>query len=76
EILRLIYIIKQVRNNLFHGGKFPDPIGPVGDPTRDPSLIKHSITVLKHLLFSSPDVKNCYFDPINIEQEPPLDQTI
>jgi len=61
EILRLINAVKQVRNNLFHGGKYPNPIGPVKDPSRDKELIEHSITVLKYLLYSSPEVKEHYF---------------
>jgi len=52
--------VKRVRNNLFHGGKFPDP-GSVKDPSRNPDLIKHSITVLKYFLDSSPKVKEQYF---------------
>lgn len=56
--------IKRVRNNLFHGGKFPSPTGSVKDPTRNPELIKYSITVLKYLLSSSPKVKRHYFEPL------------
>jgi hypothetical protein len=61
QILRLICAIKQVRNNLFHGDK---NISTPKDPTRDSELIKHTITVLKYLLYSSPEVKNCYFEPL------------
>lgn len=56
--------VKRVRNNLFHGGKYPYPSGPVEDPTRNPKLIRHSITVLKYLLHSSPEVKRLYKEPV------------
>ena len=62
EILRLINAIKRVRNNLFHGGKYPSM--PVTDSSRDRELIKNSIIVLKHLLYSSRDVKEKYFEPL------------
>ena len=42
--LSLIESIKRIRNNLFHGGKFPF------DPDFDIPLINHATTVLKHLL--------------------------
>ena len=59
DIQSLINTVKIVRNNLFHGGKYPS--GPVKDPSRDEQLIKHSITVLKYLLCSSVKVKSAYF---------------
>ncbi len=59
DIRWLITVVKTVRNNLFHGGKYPS--GPITDPSRDEQLIKHSIIVLKHLLYSSEKVKIAYF---------------
>ncbi|MFC1917786.1 hypothetical protein ACFLXH_03940, partial [Chloroflexota bacterium] len=56
--------VKRVRNNLFHGGKFPKPTGPVEDPSRNNELIKHSTTILKHLLNSAPEVKRLYEEPL------------
>ena len=64
DVGSLIRIIKAVRNNLFHGGKYPNPVGPVKDLSRDKELIEHSITVLKHLLCLSPEVKGYYFDTL------------
>lgn len=63
----LMNAVKRVRNNLFHGGKFPDPTGPVEDPTRNPDLINHSITILKYLLYSSPEVKEYYRGELEVE---------
>ncbi len=62
EIQLLINAVKRVRNNLFHGGKYPSR--PVADPSRNGELIKHSITVLKYLLYSSDKVKNHYDEPL------------
>jgi len=48
--------IRRIRNNLFHGGKFPF------DPELDIPLINHATTVLKHLLEldTASDVKRHY----------------
>jgi hypothetical protein len=43
----LIYVCR-VRNNLFHGGKFPE--GPVHDVARDRDLLRAGISVLRALL--------------------------
>jgi hypothetical protein len=40
--------VRTVRNNVFHGGKFPE--GPVAEPLRDEALIRDCLTVLKGLL--------------------------
>lgn len=56
--------VKRVRNNLFHGGKYPS--GPVTDPSRDRELIRHSITVLKYLLELSNEVSRYYFESLEV----------
>lgn len=53
ELLKLVRI---VRNNLFHGGKFPS--GPISDAARNDNLIKHSLTILKTCLEFNQSVKN------------------
>jgi len=40
--------VRTVRNNVFHGGKFPD--GVITDPLRDEQLIRDCLAVLKGLL--------------------------
>ncbi len=55
------WILKQVRivrNNLFHGGKFPD--GPIQDPARNPELIKNCLIILEACLELHPEVQK-YF---------------
>ena len=40
--------VRTVRNNVFHGGKFPD--GAVAEPLRDETLIRECVVVLQGLL--------------------------
>lgn len=40
----LLRVIRYVRNNLFHGGKFPRI--PIDEPSRDRELLRHSMVVL------------------------------
>jgi len=35
----LLLAVRRARNNLFHGGKFPDPTGPIKDPGHDKDLL-------------------------------------
>jgi hypothetical protein len=46
DLERLIDTVKGVRNNLFHGGKFPS--GVVNEPGRDAKLLKAAMCVLEH----------------------------
>ena len=50
----LLLAVRTVRNNLFHGGKFPG--FPVVDPSRDRDLIENAIVVLAHALLLSDSV--------------------
>ena len=47
-IKTLIIYVRRIRNNLFHGGKFPE--GPVYDVARDAELLSSGVAVLKALL--------------------------
>jgi hypothetical protein len=53
----LLRLIKTVRNNLFHGGTFANPGGPVEDPARNRPLLNACITILKACLYVSPELK-------------------
>lgn len=48
EVEDILLDIRTVRNNVFHGGKFPD--GPIAEPLRDEQLITDCVTVLQSLL--------------------------
>jgi hypothetical protein len=54
----LIDIIKTVRNNLFHGAKYPIMRY---NPTGDTLLIQNCIIVLKHMITINPRVKENFF---------------
>jgi len=56
----ILDLVKIVRNNLFHGGKFPDPVGPVPEPSRDHRLLTACLAVLLECLELSPDVKAAF----------------
>jgi len=55
----LVDIIKTVRNNLFHGAKYPIMRY---NPTGDTILIQNCIIVLKHMITLNPEVQEHYFD--------------
>jgi len=40
----LLGSVRIVRNNLFHGGKFP--IAPIDEPARNPLLLRHALTII------------------------------
>lgn len=42
----VLFLVRRVRNNLFHGGKYPG--GPVKEMSRDARLLESSIKVLEH----------------------------
>jgi len=56
-VLRLVRI---VRNNLFHGGKYPVPVGPLEDVGRNSLLLQASLTVLKQCLQLSPELRTAF----------------
>jgi len=56
--------IKTVRNNLFHGGKFPRS-GIVDDPARKTELLKKCVILLEEMLDLDPDVKKEFFSAGN-----------
>ncbi|MCZ2340765.1 MAG: hypothetical protein LC104_03090 [Bacteroidales bacterium] len=56
----LLRLVGTVRNNLFHGGKYPDPFGPVPDVGRNQQLLESSITVLETCLVISPAVGSAF----------------
>ena len=55
----LLRLVRDVRNNLFHGGKYPD--GPVSDQARNSQLLQACLTILETCLLLDSDVKR-FFD--------------
>ena len=56
----ILRLVKIVRNNLFHGGKYPVPTGPMEEVGRNQRLLEASITVLKQCLELSNDVRRAF----------------
>jgi hypothetical protein len=54
----VLRLVRTVRNNLFHGGKYPGTIVP--NPERDQQLLRACLTVLEHALVLSPKVKRWF----------------
>jgi hypothetical protein len=54
-LLRLLLAIGRVRSNLFHGGKFITHI--TVDPTRDPIVLVHALTILEACAHFDPEVE-------------------
>lgn len=44
----VLRLVRLVRNNLFHGGKFPYPDGPIQDQARDEALLRAGLNVLHY----------------------------
>jgi hypothetical protein len=61
DIYWIFDLIRIVRNNLFHGGKYPDNEWPI-DPVRDTQLVKSSLAVLKACLKLEGDVKTYFYE--------------
>lgn len=54
----LVWIVKQIRNNLFHGGKFAHD--PDSSPQRENSLLTYATILLVHLISVVPEVEQAY----------------
>jgi len=56
----LLRLVRRVRNNLFHGGKFPE--FPVQDPSRNTKLLESCLIVLNACLELRPEVRHRFLD--------------
>jgi hypothetical protein len=63
QLTWLLRSIRTVRNNLFHGGKFP--LMPIREPSRDRDLLIHSLAVLNAVLELDHDVRSKFFEHID-----------
>jgi hypothetical protein len=55
----LLRMIRCVRNNLFHGGKFP--LIPISEPSRDREVLLNSLVILQSSLPLDPKVQRQFF---------------
>jgi hypothetical protein len=61
-LLQLVNSVKRVRNNLFHGGKFPIPTGSVEDVGRNVRLLQSSITILEECLLLNDRIREFFYE--------------
>ena len=60
EIHYILDLIKNVRNNLFHGGKYP--FAPSTEPARNSRLLENSLIILETWLELDEQVKKHFFE--------------
>lgn len=53
----ILRLVRTIRNNLFHGGKYPHLIGPIVDDVRNRCLLQAGLTVLTECLTLSESVR-------------------
>jgi hypothetical protein len=56
----VLRLVSTVRNNLFHGGKYPAPLGPMDDVARNRRLLEAGITVLTQCLELNVSVRSTF----------------
>ena len=54
----VMWIVKQIRNNLFHGAKFAHDLG--SSPQRENKLLMSATILLSHLISVVPEVEDAY----------------
>jgi len=59
QLEQILRSVRTVRNNLFHGGKFPS--GPIDDPARDTKLLESCITILQECLSLNQKIQRCFW---------------
>jgi hypothetical protein len=57
---QLLVFVRRVRNNLFHGGKFPGVLH--DDPARNNLLLQHGLAIVLFVLSLEPDVLRHFKD--------------
>lgn len=58
DIVKLLKYVATVRNNLFHGGKFPEE--PFKEPARNKKLLNSSIVILKEIISYDYRLERCF----------------
>ncbi len=63
EVRWLLLLVRRVRNNLFHGGKYP--YTPLPEPARDTQLLESSLIVLGTCLGWDEEVRRWYMSDLD-----------
>ncbi len=62
-LIWLLRMVRRIRNNLFHGGKFP--LIPISDPSRDRDLLLKAMTILNAALSLDSTVESQFAEGLN-----------
>lgn len=60
DLARVFTLVRRIRNNLFHGGKFPE--GPENDISRDRMLLDAGLVVMQACLDSDERLRTMFLD--------------
>ena len=60
----LLRLVRTVRNNLFHGGKYPYPIGSLPEAIRNRVLLENSMVILEQCLALSLELRSHYEEAV------------
>ena len=53
----LLRLVRTVRNNLFHGGQYDEPVGRMEEPARNRALLQACMVILNACVELSPELK-------------------
>ena len=62
DLVRVLLLVCRVRNNLFHGGKFPE--GPEADISRDEKLLDAGIAIMQGCLDFDEHLRHCFLEDL------------
>jgi hypothetical protein len=62
DLARIFDLLHRVRNNLFHGGKFPE--GPEEETSRDQELLDACINITQACLDSDEHLRHCFLEEL------------
>jgi hypothetical protein len=62
DLARIFDLVRRVRNNLFHGGKFPE--GPEADISRDQKLLDAGIVIMQACLDFDEHLRHCFLEDL------------
>lgn len=60
-LLQVTLWLRRIRNNLFHGGKYPMPLGPF-DPVREEQLIESGLVLLEAFLKCDASLRHAFLE--------------
>lgn len=62
DLVRILTLVCRIRNNLFHGGKFPE--GPEDDVSRDTKLLDAGVIIMQACLDSDDHLRHFFLEEL------------